>query len=778
MSLQARFDRLENLFLAFQRGGASVSPTGEAPPPARRDRGAVGGGHADFDDRGGGGRHGTGGRASGGPRGGRPGDWACLQCGAQPCFARTARCYRCGAPRNGALAFGSSRPGRGGNRADGIAGPASQSTYLGPVGAGGSRPLLGRRADTGPRSQRSQGDAPTSRADASPTVRVPNASVAARAAAQTTDGAARNGQRPPPTRIDAEGFQEVQSRGTSRSWAAVAAAAPAARGEAPAVGVNNSWQALDDAMDTSEGGPARHDETNGDGDHANDADDARRADRADDDGDDADPSNGGAGRGDAGTEADADQLRQIWDERCAAVRRLERDPQGFPPELLEAARAQRDAAEQEWRSARRPHPLHKRLRWAEADLRDAEAKEKAHRNELEIHLEQAERRTRELRERLQVDEARTTRKRQALAALQREGSQHQSHGSERAARIAIEGLGADIVPALGAIIRQLGEADEPVRRDLQIVAQSLGRVEGILRSGTEHDLASRGPACFNIAEDDTGGAKEVGGRDGDGKSRENSGGSASTAGTECPHSVAKGTRWTKPTESAPWRKEMELTSAEAVEEARRRVRPRTQGDQAAGQHDGGVPAGEHREQGALAENLHGAGTDPSCTNDLAEAARRAQAAAHLQIQQVHLRQQTLADPQHQREEEALRQQRAQNQQEELLRHQAVFQQAAAARAADEERRRAELLASLTPEELARAAELHARNEAIGTQVFGTPAASHLAGLVQAQGQQQAQQQSTLTSEGNADATARTEVDDLMAMSAEEYAAWNGQHHGL
>jgi hypothetical protein len=430
---------------------------------------------------------------------------------------------------------------------------------------------------------------------------------------------------------------------------------------------------------------------------------------------------------------------------------LERDTQGFPPELLEAAKAQRDAAEQRWRAARRPHPVHKRLRWAEADLREAEAKERAHQEELEIHLEQTARRTRELRERLQVDAARTARKRQAVVALQREGAMHLSQGSEKAARAAIQGLGGDIVPALGAIIRRLGDGDEPVRRDLQMLAESLGRVEGILRDGTEHDLASRGPACFNIAEDDAGGAAEADGGGGDDGPRGGDGSSASAAGAAGPYNVAKGTRWTKPAENAPWRKENELTSTEAVEEARRRVRARTEGNEAVDRCAAGVPGGEDGCHGAIAADLKGAGADPSCTNDLAEAARREQAAAHLQIQQVHLRQQALADAQHQREEEARRQQRAQNQQEELRRHQAAFEQAAAARAAEEERHRAELLASLTPEQLARAAELHARNAAIGSQVFGTPAASHLAGLVQqshdlaqAQGQQQRQQQDTLT----------------------------------
>ncbi len=649
--------------------------------------------------------------------------------------------------------------------------------------------MLGRRDDAGVRQG---GTETTSRADDEPTARVPNASVAARAATRATDGLHGTGaqgqhrQRPssPSPRTDAEGFQEVQRRGSMRTWADVAATPPANSGGPPAVDVKNSWEALDDAMETSDGETGRRDGGDGDDDHEATT---GHAGRDDEDAVDADDSRADAGRGGAGTDADAERLRQLWNERCAAVRRLERDAQGFPPELLEAAKAQRDAAEQRWRAARRPHPLHKRLRWAEADLREAEAKQRAHQEELEIHLEQTAQRTRELRERLRVDEARTARKQQALLALQREGALHLSQGSERAARVAIQGLGGDIVPALGAIIRQLGDADEPVRRDLRLLAASLGRVEAVLRDGTEQDVASRQPACFNIAEEDADGAAGANGGDGGEGSRRDDGDSDNATGTTHPNGEAKSTRWTKQAENAPWRKEMGTTSAEAVEEARRRVRARTGGSDAAERREDGMLGDEGRGHGAHAADLMGAGADPSRTNDLAEAARRQQAAAHLQIQQVQARQQTLADAQQQQEEEARRQQRAQSQQDELRRHQIAFQQAAEARAAEEERQRAELLARLTPEELARAAELHAQTTAIGAQVFGTPAAAQLAGLVQqshdpahaqVQGQRQQQQQGISADNGDADSTSRMEVDRLMAMSAEDYAACSGQHHGL
>ncbi len=715
---------------------------------------------------------------------GRPGDWTCLQCGARPCFARTAQCFRCNAPRNGAIAMGAARAERAGEPGGSFRRAASQEAHCGPVGAGGSRPLLGRRGEAGGRDGRAglanqSVKGPLTRA---PSVNVPKADDVADGGMRASQGLQAGSSTSP--HADAEGFQEVRLRGGARSWAEVAAAVPTARGSTP-VETRNAWDALDDAdaMDIASDGPeqAVHDKSEAEHDAR-----AGRADHAD--GDEADDGDGRADAcpGEGGDDGDVDQLRRMWNIQCAAVRRLERDSQGFPAAILEAAKAQRDAAEQRWRAARRPHPWHKRLRWAENDLREAEAKERLHQEELAAHLEQSARRTRELQDRVEVDAARTARKRQLVAALQREGAVHLSQSTERAARIAVEGLGGDISHALGAIIRKLGDGDEAVRRELQQVASSIGYVQELLRDAAEQDLASRRPACFNIADDDAGGTEAGGSGASNGGGRGGGGDSAADESAAGPPGATKCTRWTKPAENGPWRKDSEVTSVAAVEEARRRVRARTENDchegVAAARDIGAGGSGN----GGPGTNLDGACGDPSCTNDLAEAARREQRAAHLQVQQVHQRQQLLADARQQQEDEAQRQLRAQNQQEEMRRHQAAFEQAAAARAAEEDRRRAELLASLTPEELARATELHARNAAVGAQVFGSAAASHAAGLVQqshdlalAQRQQQAQQlQGSHASDPNADPADREEIDRLMAMSVEDFAAWDGQHQGL
>ncbi len=182
------------------------------------------------------------------------------------------------------------------------------------------------------------------------------------------------------------------------------------------------------------------------------------------------------------------ELKSIWLSHCSVLRRLEADTRPAPPRLLAKIKAERDAAERRWRAAKTPHPLHKRLRWAEAELRAAEAMEAARRRELADHVEQAPARTGEIEARLEVDAARTARKRSALEKLHCEGGMGERPAMEKAARLAVAGIGTDIAPALTAIIEQLGEADEGLRQDLQVLSTSLGRVEGVLREATENEL--------------------------------------------------------------------------------------------------------------------------------------------------------------------------------------------------------------------------------------------------------------------------------------------------
>ncbi len=525
--------------------------------------------------------------------------------------------------------------------------------------------------------------------------------------------------------LDEGGFQAVQSRGARATCAATAAA------QAPTT-ISNSWAALaeegdadadDDAIDVDEGQAVEEDGTAAAAGARSAVDAAANDPQAADDGGQED---------EAGDDAvDEAGLRRAWQSHCGAVKLLERGGRQIPPQLLAAARKQRDDAEQRWRALKRPQPLHKRLRWAENDLREAEGKEDARRRELELHIEQAERRTRELREKLAVDAARTERKRQAVQTLLAKEALHACPASEQAARITADGISMDVAPALFAVMGRLGDDATGVRDELQQVAISLGKMEGILREAADRSRAAVAPARFDISGDAEGG----GGGNGD---SEASPGAATRA-------AAPVQRWTRAQSSGQWTKAAAASSsAEAAEKARRAL-----------QGGGfGVPV---------------ATPTSAETNDLGVAERRAREEAQQQFQQALQQQQAQQGIVQQQVEEQLRQDRLQRQQEEMRRHQELAEQAAAAAAAEERRQREELIANMSPAQLALAAELHAQQAAVGAQVFGTQGAVQLAELVH-----QSQVQASARGNGQWD---EADVQRIMHMSAEELAQADGGHHG-
>ncbi len=654
----------------------------------------------------------------------RPGDWTCAQCGASPCFARTNRCFVCRAPRrDGAVADGA-RPTGGGR----FTAAAGRDVYLGPVGANGSRPLLGGRGGG------------STRIDGSPTRRVPGASQAAKVEEERKRGS--NG--------DPQHGQTERSV-TPAAAAAVPPARSLPRGANPApIPTRNSWAALteeeqesDDAMDAEQCQGMGGDE--------------------DDDHEDA----MGDGNGEAGGDDEEEQpteaeLKQRWIAHCAVVRRLEKDGQPLPPGMLATVKAQRDAAERQWKAAKTPHPLHKRLRWAEADLRAAEAKERARRKELDDYLQQVDLHTREIKARLEVDEARTARKREALAELQREAGLSSRSHIEQAARAAATGIGTDIAPALTAIIEQLGESDEGLRCDLQLLSTSLGKVEHILKEAAARELTAdeqrqqqgpprpphhlpRPPARFDISD-----ATTTCDGDGDGGNREADGGGA------CKHrrlaegaaaAAGSASRWTRPTDSAPWRRS--TPSAEAVEEARKLL----------------------RESGGTQGTDGGGGASSADTNDLALAARRAEEESlRQQREALQQRQRLLDDPSLLQAEEEKRKQREVQRQEELRRHQEAIAKAAAEAAAEEARQREEAWASMSPEQRALATKALEQQSAVGAHIFGTSTASHAAGLVHQSHVHEVAQEHMANQEA--------EIQLLMEMSPEEFNRWERERQSL
>ncbi len=611
--------------------------------------------------------------------------------------------------------------GGGGAGAGRLAGGIGPSVYLGPVGAGGSRPLLGGRANVG------------GRAESAPSFRVPGASAAAKAEearAQNASAATDTAQEGANNTGDAGGgaFQLVQKGRGAKPVVAQAT------GSAPALRTSKSWAALVEEEED---------------DHCDVDDDDGDEHPGDEDGGDTEwggPPQHGDGIGEADEELSEAQLKGLWMSHCSAVKALERD-RSVLPAVLASVKHQRDAAERRWRAAKSPHPLHKRLRWAENDVRAAAAKEDARRRELEEHLAQAAARTREIEQRLAIDVARTQRKRDALDAIQREASLGARGGTERAARAAVEGIASDIGPSLAAIIERLGDGDQAIRQDLQILSTSLGRVEGILREAAEEQLAAHAPERYDIGGNDNkdDGDKTAGGDtsddvddggDNDGRRVQARTGSAASA-----------PRWTQPAAHAPWRKA--ASSRTAVEEARKLLQANAGG----GTSDG-----------------TGMATSAE-TNDLAVAERRRQLEAQSQFQETLDRQLShQRDPAQARQEEQLRLQREQAQRDEMLRHQNAAAKAAADADAEASRQREALWASLSPAEREAAIKVHNQQAAVGAHVFGTQEATQLAGLVH---------QAHVHDRALANANAQTaEVDFLMQMSPEEFAQWDNERQSL
>ncbi len=75
---------------------------------------------------------------------------------------------------------------------------------------------------------------------------------------------------------------------------------------------------------------------------------------------------------------------------------------------------------------------------------------------------------------------------------------------------------------------------------------------------------------------------------------------------------------------------------------------------------------------------------------------------------------------------------------------------------------------MSPEELAKAAELHAQQAAVGASAFGTQSASQMAGLVH-------QANARRAAEAAAAAGAHVPVERLVGMSPEELAAWDHEN---
>ncbi len=533
------------------QGGAPRNPN--AAGGATRRSAAAGGGRAT--DGGGGGRGTL-----------RPGDWKCPSCDASPCWARTVACFRCGAPRPGG------RPQRPqtGNIARLAASPARQDMYLGPRGANGSRPMLGGRGGGGA----AHGAAP-----GGPQVQPRPAARPAQAGVAAADASAC-------CATDADGFTTINRAtwpkvGKSRTsttaamggdvaqastWAEVAqragtrieqqqqqqqqqqqphqrhTAAPSdGNGDDCPIGPGGQDDASDPMQDVCPT-DASHCQYNGYGSDEDDWDE--------DLGDDARAEDEEVDEGGGEQALSESELRRAWEDAKEAVKLLEANPRS-PSPLLDAARRQRDSAEAAWRAAKPPHPLHKRLRWAQRAYDNAVGKQKAHQEELDRFDDDVARRRKVLLERCQADSVRTAKRLSALEELLAQGGQrhHQPPASIRAVRNCATGIDMDVGPALAAVADQLVEGSPPWM-ELQAAMASLANVEEELRAAAAADQGREvhppTPAKFDISD----GASVVGCA-GEG-SRGGGGPNASAADVSCANGPMDGPQVAQPSPAPKW----------------------------------------------------------------------------------------------------------------------------------------------------------------------------------------------------------------------------------
>ncbi len=393
----------------------------------------------------------------------RDGDWGCPRCSFYPNFAGRARCFECGAARPP-----SSSASRGG------------SLTTGPVGAGGLRPQL------------AWGGARLGTAERAPTHRVPGTSAAA---PPRTFGASAGTATAMPTKPAAQAAggggataaprgQAVASGGGARATTAVADA----DGFVEVVGRNARRAKA--RMEGEDAAPTRHaaaeaataPAATGGGTHA-----TATCTDADDDGWQMDWEEEEAQEGadqQGGEEQDSAALKLRLDKENSAVKALAREGLGDAHPAMVAAVAARDAADAAWRSARTPHPVARRMGWAQRRLDKAMRA----RDKIRDELDDFDTATREKRaaivDRLGLAVDRVSRQREALEALQEEAAvdvpnnRRNSAAADVCAQLA-GGMRMELAPTVEALAAEIPEGSA-AHAHLSIVIAKLEGMQGRL----------------------------------------------------------------------------------------------------------------------------------------------------------------------------------------------------------------------------------------------------------------------------------------------------------
>ncbi len=393
----------------------------------------------------------------------RDGDWQCSRCHFAANFARRQRCFECGAPRA-------------------VHGTRGTGLSAGPVGAGGLRPQLAWGSE---RTGRTLDEAPTHRVPGASLAAVPRPAAAAAttggtrgettrvsavATAPAADGGGKGGSKwatagagnADQPLVDEEGFQQVGGR-TARKSRGAAAAHSDSQQRSPAAVASAEPRGCASWVPNAAGAGQS---TAGEADAGEDGADAHQDHAADDDDDPA-------------------TLRQKLDEEEATVKVLTRGGMSAEHPAMRAAVAARDAALQAWRSARTPHPVARRMGWAQRRLDKALHQQDRLRDELHKFDQETRERRDKIIARFDLAKDRVRRQRDELEALQEEASA-ELHSTRRPggglfAKLA-GGMRNTVAPNVAALAESLPAGSEASKH----VAQLMAHLEGM-----QHELEQR-----------------------------------------------------------------------------------------------------------------------------------------------------------------------------------------------------------------------------------------------------------------------------------------------
>ncbi len=389
----------------------------------------------------------------------RDGDWACTACSFFPNFAKRRRCLQCGRAKAGA--------------------PAAREGTLtaGPVGAGGLRPQLAWGAsrlgacDAAPthRVPGSSAAAPPARRPGAPCPAVTSSSSVSMGTARVGSGAAGSSGRDASSatparkatapRCDEDGFVEVVHNASRRRRA---------KGEEEEGPNTRGWEAGQD------GDPSMHAAGPGDGDNVEDMWQCA-ADASSQLGDDEDEDEEER----RASEEDPNVLRNRLEDEQSMVRTLIREGVDSSHPAMVAAVAARDAAEEAWRATRRPHPVARRMGWAQQALDRAMRSRDKVRDELADFDTRTKEQRRHIEERLGQAMERVSKRRQALEELQEEAAldapgYKKGKGTSEVCSQLAGGMRQSIAPQVAALEATLEDGSEAKQQFNLLVAQLEG----------------------------------------------------------------------------------------------------------------------------------------------------------------------------------------------------------------------------------------------------------------------------------------------------------------